>query len=108
MKFAFIARHRGVWQTRQMCQALSVSRAGFYEWLSRPESCRARESRTLLVAIRTSFEQSDRTYGSPRVWRDLRAWGHRCGENRVALSTVIQFSPGMVIEYSPPPGLVNG
>jgi putative transposase len=84
MKFAFIARHRGIWQTRQMCQALSVSRAGFYEWLSRPQSCRARENSALLAAIHTSFEQSDRTYGSPRVWRDLRAWGHRCGENRVA------------------------
>ncbi len=84
MKFSFIARHRGVWQTRQMCQALSVSRAGFYEWLSRPESCRARENQALLLAVRTSFEQSDRTYGSPRVWRDLRAWGHRCSENRVA------------------------
>jgi putative transposase len=38
----------------------------------------------LLVAIRTSFEQSDRTYGSPRVRRDLFAWGHSCSENRVA------------------------
>ena len=84
MKFSFIARHRGVWQTRQMCQALSVSRAGFYEWMSRPESSRARENQALVVAVRTSFEQSDRTYGSPRVWRDLRAWGHRCSENRVA------------------------
>jgi putative transposase len=84
VKFGFIARHRGVWQTRQMCQALSVSRAGFYEWLSRPESCRTRENQALLVAVRTSFEQSDRTYGSPRVWRDLRAWDHRCSENRVA------------------------
>lgn len=84
MKFGFIARHRGVWQTRQMCQALSVSRAGFYEWLSRPESCRARENQALLAAVRISFQQSDRTYGSPRVWRDLRAWGHRCSENRVA------------------------
>lgn len=84
VKFSFIARHRGVWQTRQMCQALSVSRAGFYEWMSRPESSRARENQALVVAVRTSFEQSDRTYGSPRVWRDLRAWGHRCSENRVA------------------------
>ena len=24
MRFAFIAQHRGVWQTRQMCQALEV------------------------------------------------------------------------------------
>ena len=72
MRFEFIARHRGIWQTRQMCQSLGVSRGGFYEWLRRPESCRSRENRQLLVQIRASFEQSDRTYGSPRVWRDLR------------------------------------
>jgi putative transposase len=83
MRFEFIARHRGIWQTRQMCQSLGVSRGGFYEWLSRPESCRSRENRQLLVQIRTSFEQSDRTYGSPRVWRDLRAWGFACSKRRV-------------------------
>lgn len=83
MRFEFIARHRGIWQTRRMCQSLGVSRGGFYEWLSRPESCRSRENRQLLVQIRTSFEQSDRTYGSPRVWRDLRAWGISCSKRRV-------------------------
>lgn len=84
MRFAFIARHRGVWQTRRMCQALGVSRGGFYEWLRRPESVRAQRNRELTRQIRISFEQSDRTYGSPRVWRDLRAWGYPCGEHRVA------------------------
>jgi putative transposase len=83
MRFEFIARHRSVWQTRQMCSVLGVSRGGFYEWLSRPESCRSRENRQLLVQIRASFEQSDRTYGSPRVWRDLRAWGFSCGKHRI-------------------------
>jgi len=34
--------------------------------------------------IRTSFQGSDRTYGSPRVYDDLRDWSERCGENRVA------------------------
>lgn len=83
MRFEFIAKHRGIWQTRRMCQSLGVSRGGFYEWLSRPESCRSRENRQLLVQIRASFEQSDRTYGSPRVWRDLRAWGFLCSKRRV-------------------------
>jgi len=67
-----------------MCEALGVSRGGFYEWLRRPESDRAKADRHLVVYIRTSFEQSDRTYGSPRVLRDLREWGHACGRNRVA------------------------
>jgi putative transposase len=84
VRFAFIAQHRGAWQTQQMCEALAVSRAGFYEWMGRPESERAQANRALLAAIRESFEQSDRTYGSPRVWRDLIAWGHRCSENPVA------------------------
>jgi putative transposase len=84
VRFAFIAQHRSAWPTQQMCEALAVSRAGFYEWMGRPESHRARANRSLLAAIRDSFEQSDRTYGSPRVWRDLIAWGHRCSENRVA------------------------
>jgi putative transposase len=67
-----------------MCQTLGVSRAGFYEWMQRPESARAQRNRLLTVQIRTSYEQSDRTYGSPRVWRDLCAWGFSCGEHRVA------------------------
>jgi putative transposase len=66
-----------------MCEALGVSRGGFYEWMGRPESRRARENRELTVQIRTSFERSDRTYGSPRIWRDLLAWGYRCGKHRV-------------------------
>lgn len=84
MRFAFIARHRGIWQTRQMCTTLGVSRAGFYDWLRRPRSRRSVANCQLVVQIRSSFEASDRTYGSPRVWRDLLAWGHACGRHRVA------------------------
>jgi putative transposase len=67
-----------------MCEALGVSRGGFYEWMRRPESTRTQADRHLVVQIRTSFEQSDRTYGSPRVWRDLHDWGYTCGRHRVA------------------------
>ena len=84
MRFEFVAKHRGAWQTRQMCEALGVSRGGFYEWLQRPRSRRSQENDQLLIQIRTSFERSDRTYGSPRVWHDLRAWGFACSRHRVA------------------------
>ena len=73
MRFEFIAKHRGAWRTRDLCEALGVSRGGFYEWLRRPQSRRSREDLQLVALVRASFEQSDRTYGSPRVWRDLRA-----------------------------------
>lgn len=84
MKYAFMAQHRSVWPVRWMGQALAVSASGFYEWMTRPESSRAQANRLVLSRIRESFEGSDRTYGSPRVWRDLREWNVPCSENRAA------------------------
>lgn len=84
MKYPFIARHRAVWSVSELCQVLGVSRSGFYEWHGRSPSARERANERLTGRIRESFEASDRTYGSPRVWRDLRAWGERCGRHRVA------------------------
>jgi len=66
-----------------MSQALGVSASGFYEWLNRPESHRAMSNRAILVRVRESFEASHHTYGSPRVWRDLRDWNVPCSKNRV-------------------------
>jgi len=83
VRFAAIARHRGIWPLRWMCETLQVTTAGFYAWLQRPESERARVDRQLTAAIRTSFADSDCTYGARRVRRDLRDWGHRCGVRRV-------------------------
>ena len=33
--FAFVATHRGIWPTATICEALGVSRSGFYAWLTR-------------------------------------------------------------------------
>jgi putative transposase len=63
---------------------MEVSHSGFYEWLGRSPSRRQRENLRLTGRIRESFEASDRTYGSPRVWRDLHDAGEGCSENRVA------------------------
>jgi putative transposase len=37
-----------------------------------------------MVKIKTVFQESDETYGSPRVYRALKAQGVACSENRVA------------------------
>lgn len=84
MRYGFIARHRAIWPTRMMCRMLAVSHGGFYDWLGRGPSRRAVENERVLGRIRSSFEQSGRTYGSPRVWRDLVDWEEHCSENRVA------------------------
>src|SRR5713101_6574361 len=79
MKFAFIAKHRGIWPARWLCGALGVSRGGSYGWLTRPRSARARSDEELSAKVRASFLASDRTYGARRVWRDLLTDGVLCG-----------------------------
>ena len=83
MKFFFIAKHRGIWAVDWMCEALGVSRSGFYAWLTRPRSQRSRSDEALGARVRTSFLASDRTYGARRVWRDLLADGLSCGLHRI-------------------------
>jgi putative transposase len=83
VKFAFIAKHRGIWAVDYMCEALGVSRGGFYAWVTRPRSQRSRHNEELAEKVRTSFLTSDRTYGARRVWRDLLADGASCGLHRI-------------------------
>jgi len=52
------------------------------------EEDRAVENARLTGLIHTSFLESGRTYGSPRVWRDLSDWGKRCGIHRRARLTM--------------------
>jgi putative transposase len=81
--FGFIAKHRGIWPVAWMCDALGVSRSGFFAWLTRPPSLRARQDAILSAKVKDSFQQSDRTYGARRVWRDVLADGLSCSLHRV-------------------------
>lgn len=83
MRFGFVAKHRGIWPVNLMCEALGVSRGGFYAWLTRPRSERSRRDEQLGGLIRQSFVLSDRTYGARRVWHDVLAQGQSCGLHRI-------------------------
>ena len=83
MKFAFIAKHREIWPIGWLCEALGVSRAGFYAWLTRPPSERSRSNEELAAKVRSSFLASDRTYGARRVWYDMLEEGVACSLHRI-------------------------
>ena len=83
MKFGFIVKHRRIWPANWMCEALGVSRGGFYAWLTRPRSQRSRSDEELGAKVRASFLGSDRTYGARRVWKDLAAEGVFSGLHRI-------------------------
>jgi putative transposase len=81
-EFIKINRHEHSVQT--MCRVLQVTRSGYYAWLRKPISSRAREDARLLRLIRASFVESHGIYGSPRVFLDLREAGETCSKHRVA------------------------
>ena len=83
MKFAFVAKHRSIWPVAWLCKVLDVSTSGFHDWLNRRPAKRTLENEVLVGVIRTSFQDSDRTYGARRVWRDVLAEGLSCGLHRI-------------------------
>ena len=66
-----------------MCSWLEVSKSGFYEWRSRPESATAKRREELKLLIRKAFDDSDGTYGYRRIWRQLARWGVPAGPELV-------------------------
>lgn len=62
----------------RMCAWLGVSKSGFYDWCSRPESVTARRRAHLAELIRTIFDGSDDTYGHRRIHAQLQRQGERC------------------------------
>jgi len=79
-----ISRYVGDYPVTLMCRALRVSYAGFWNWRRNPDGIRARENKRLLGLIAEVFLESGRTYGSPRVYHELRRRGVSCSREHVA------------------------
>ena len=69
---------------KECCEALGVSRSGYYQWKKAEPTLRDREEAELVKQIRRVFAANKGRYGSPRVSQALRQDGIDCGENRVA------------------------
>lgn len=66
------------------CALFGVSASGFYAWKGRGPSRRQLDDMALLAHIRSQFETSHATYGSPRMHVELREGGIDVGRHRVA------------------------
>ena len=69
-----------------LCESLDVSRSGYYAWRHRRDhpGKRAQEDARIADDIARIFDQSRRTYGSPRISACLRSEGRRHGRGRIA------------------------
>src|SRR2546426_3187047 len=67
-----------------MCRMLNLARSGFYAWLSALPTEKDLEERALVIHLHEAFRESEGTYGSPRLYRELRAQGLKVGRHRIA------------------------
>ena len=67
-----------------LCKRYRVCRSGFYAWQQRKLSARQQGDTALKAAIKRIYKQHRGVYGSPRVHRQLKRQGIRCGAKRVA------------------------
>jgi transposase InsO family protein len=72
------------YQVEELAQALEVTSSGFYAHQHKPQGARRQQDRRLVEQIKPIFQESRRTYGSPRIQAVLRREGQRCGKNRIA------------------------
>lgn len=85
MKFEMVLKmSQELVEVRISCEALGVSRSGYYAWKDRPEALRTMENRSLTEQMREIHKTSRGTYGAPRVMEQLKALGKKCSKSRIA------------------------
>ena len=54
-----------------MCRILKVSKSGYYAYIKRPESSRARRNTLLTAEIKRIHQETFQVYGYPRITKEL-------------------------------------
>jgi len=62
----------------QLCEWLEVSKSGYYEWRSRPQSAAAKRRELLKIKIKALFEANNEEYGYRRMHAVLVRGGEQC------------------------------
>jgi len=83
MRYLCIDRRRNRYPIRMMCEALQISRSGYYAWRIRPESHRDNTDRTLTQTIRVIHRESKVIYGAPKIRAELNVQGYH-GRYKIA------------------------
>jgi putative transposase len=67
-----------------MCNALKVSKSGYYDWRERAPSAQTQANGALLKQIKAAHAMSNATYGMPRIRSELAEAGTRASRKRIA------------------------
>jgi transposase InsO family protein len=75
---------KGEHTVQVLCELLEVSRSGYYRWESSPPTQRQHEDDELADQIVQLHQESWKSYGAPRVLKDLQARGVKTSKRRCA------------------------
>jgi putative transposase len=78
VRYQFIEKQTAEYEIAALCQALGVSRSGYYDWRKRLPRAQA-----LTTKVRQAFWRHARRYGSRRLRAELQAQGEVVGRHRV-------------------------
>lgn len=68
----------------KMSEVFKVSRSGYYSWLGRAPSKRAKQNKRLRRLIHAAWQDSGKSYGSPRIYNQLKLDGCTASRPRIA------------------------
>ena len=79
-----INENRNRYSVNMMCRMLSVSASGYYDWLGRPQSLRAKDNAVLAAKIKAIYDEEHGRAGAKRIAKRLKFEGMPVSRNRVA------------------------
>ncbi|MFI8829257.1 IS3 family transposase [Streptomyces sp. NPDC053431] len=85
-RFQFVADHQRRYGVKRLCTIVDIARSSFYYWLATAADRAARQAADarLTARIRAVHQESDGTYGVPRITAELREAGEPVNHKRVA------------------------
>jgi len=84
MKYEFMQKNSMPFSIERMSKVFHVSRSGYYKFLNLGDSKRIIENKRLLEKIKVAHRNSRKTYGSPRIYKELKSQGEPCSRKRVS------------------------
>ena len=82
MQYHFIKYNSDLFSIEELCDCFGLSRSGYYAWMSREPSARAREDALLKERIESLHKQSKRRYGYRPIYHHLQDECLDCGRDR--------------------------
>lgn len=84
MKYYFIDFYRGEYSVCLMCRVLEISKSSYYKWVQGGRNKSSIKYKTITDKIKNIHKESRKTYGSPRVFEELKKMGEKISKNTVA------------------------